>query len=111
IATASVHRRMPNTVIIRITETTPVAFARTPELRPVDARGRVLPADPTFTDMDLPVIDALARVDAAGAVLDSATIRTAAVLGRLQDLEPALAPWVSHATPMDDGVRLVLRGP
>ncbi|HEX6694978.1 MAG TPA: FtsQ-type POTRA domain-containing protein [Longimicrobiales bacterium] len=111
IATAAVHRRLPNTVVIRITEATAVAFARTPELRPVDARGRVLPADPTYVDLDLPIIDALARVDGSGRVLDSATIRTAAILGRLQELEPVLAPWVSHATPMRDGARLALRGP
>jgi hypothetical protein len=111
VATASVSRRLPNTAIVRITETHPVAFARSPELRPIDGRGRVLPADPTTVDMDLPVIDADARVDAHGQIIDAATIRTVAVLERLQNLEPVLAPWVSEATPMKDGVRLALRGP
>ncbi|MEO5511363.1 MAG: FtsQ-type POTRA domain-containing protein [Longimicrobiales bacterium] len=111
IATASVQRRLPNTTVIRITETKPVAFARTPELRPVDARGRVLPADPTMVDMDLPIIEGDARIDARGQIIDLAIARTAAVLGRLQELEPVLAPWVSEATPLKDGVRLSLRGP
>ncbi len=111
IATASVQRRLPNTTVIRITETRPVAFARTPELRPVDATGRILPADPTHVDMDLPVIAADARMDARGQVIDRSIVRTALVLSRLQELEPVLAPWVSEATPLSDGVRLVLRGP
>jgi hypothetical protein len=111
IATATVRRRLPNTAVVRITETRPVAFARTPELRPVGAAGNLLPADPTTVDMDLPIIDSNARIDAQGHVLDAATLRTAAVLGRLQRLEPVLAPWVSEAAPLRDGVRLVLRGP
>jgi hypothetical protein len=61
--------------------------------------------------MDLPIIATDARVDAHGQVLDSATLRSVAVLDRLQELEPVLAPWVSEATPLRDGVRLVLRGP
>jgi hypothetical protein len=111
IATATVRRKLPNTAVVRITETHPIAFARTPELRPIDAMGRILPADPTWVDMDLPIIASDARVDARSRVTDSATVRTAAVLGRLQELEPVLAPWVSEATPMRDGVRLSLRGP
>jgi cell division protein FtsQ len=111
VATATVQRRLPNTAVVRITETHPVAFARTPELRAIDAKGRLLPADPTAVDMDLPIIATDARVDAHGQVLDSATLKSVAVLNRLQELEPVLAPWVSEATPLRDGVRLVLRGP
>ena len=111
VETATVQRRLPNTTVIRITETKPTAFARTPELRPIDSRGRVLPADPTYVDMDLPIIDADARVDARGQILNATIVQTAAVLSRLQELEPVLAPWVSEATPMKDGVKLSLRGP
>jgi hypothetical protein len=110
IATATVERKLPNTAIVRITETHPVAFARTPELRPIDAMGRILPADPTAVDMDLPIITADTRVDAHSHAIDVETVRTAAVLGKLSALEPELAPWVSVATPMRDGVRLSLRG-
>jgi cell division protein FtsQ len=56
VADAYIERRLPNTIVLRITETTPVAFARTPELRAIDARGRVLPANPAADDMDLPVL-------------------------------------------------------
>jgi hypothetical protein len=111
IATATVQRKLPNTAIVRITETHPVAFARTPELRPIDALGRILPADPTTVDMDLPIITAATRMDAHSKAVDIETIRTAAVLGKLAELEPVLAPWVSEATPMRDGVRLSLREP
>jgi cell division protein FtsQ len=111
VATASVQRRLPNTTVIRITETTPVAFARTPELRPVDARGRVLPADPTAVDMDLPILEGDVRLNARGEIMDVSMVRAVAVLGRLQELEPVLAPWVSEAAPLKDGVRLSLRGP
>ena len=111
IATASVKRRLPNTAIVRITETHPVAFARTPELRPIDAFGHVLPADPTYVDMDLPIINADTRMNAKSTAVDQETVRTSAVLGRLLTLEPVLARWVSEATPMRDGVKLALRGP
>jgi cell division protein FtsQ len=111
VATASVQRRLPNTTLIAITETQPVAFARTPELRPIDGAGQVLPADPSRVDMDLPIIDAAARPDAAGQVRDSGIVRTARVLQRLQILEPVLSPWVSEALPLRDGVQLLLRGP
>jgi hypothetical protein len=111
IASASVRRRLPNTAVVRITETHPIAFARTPELRAIDQLGHVLPADPTAVDMDLPIIDSDARVDAHSRIIDEPTVRTANVLGLLQQLEPVLAPWVSEATPLKDGVKLSLRGP
>src|SRR5918996_4954419 len=40
---ASIERQLPGTVRVEITETEPLALARTPELKAVDARARALP--------------------------------------------------------------------
>src|SRR5690606_33989947 len=72
---ARVERRMPRTLVLHLTEAVPVAFARTPELRAIDARGRVLPADPKADDMDLPVLDVATRVSAQGFAADAETRR------------------------------------
>jgi cell division protein FtsQ len=53
-----IDRELPGTVVVRVAETTPVAMAPAADgLRVYDARARVLPIDPTQTDIDLPIID------------------------------------------------------
>jgi cell division protein FtsQ len=55
---ADVERELPGTLVVHVVETTPVAVAPAAGgLRVYDARARVLPIDPTRTDVDLPVID------------------------------------------------------
>jgi hypothetical protein len=104
-----VTRQAPNTVRLHITESRPVAFARTPELRPIDERGYVLPADPAADGMDLPVIASYTRVSAAGRAADAQTLRLVAFLGTVNRLEPGLVGWISEIGPHGDAVRLVLR--
>jgi cell division protein FtsQ len=54
---AEVERELPGTLVVRLTETTPVAMApASGGLRVYDARARVLPIDPSRTDIDLPII-------------------------------------------------------
>jgi cell division septal protein FtsQ len=53
-----VDRELPGTLVVRVTETAPVAMAPVAGgLRVYDARARVLPIDPTKADVDLPIID------------------------------------------------------
>ena len=57
IKTVEVSRRLPGTLVVRVTEVVPVALASTKDgLRMVDERGRALPFDPSNTAPDLPLI-------------------------------------------------------
>jgi POTRA domain, FtsQ-type/Cell division protein FtsQ len=109
VAAVRIERRLPHTIVLHITETVPVAFARTPQLRAIDARGRILPADHAADDMDLPVLTFNSRVSAAGHAVDRTTLRVVAFLEEVRRAEPALLGWVSEAGAHGDGVRLVLR--
>ena len=74
---ASVSRRWPGTLVLRVEEFEPVAFTpRREGLALVDARGRVLPFDPTRAPADLPVAPA-----------DPLVTR---LIARLKESEPAV---------------------
>jgi cell division protein FtsQ len=73
-----IERKLPGTLLVRITENPPVAFVQAASgLVPVDAAGRSLPVDPATADVDLPVL----------AVRDTLTLR---VLGEVRERAPAL---------------------
>lgn len=56
VAQASIGRRLPGTLVVRIRENLPVALAPSPRgFELVDSAGIVLPIDPTMTDLDLPI--------------------------------------------------------
>jgi cell division protein FtsQ len=51
-----IRRRLPGTLVVAIRENLPVALAPSPRgLEPVDSAGVVLPIDPAYHDVDLPV--------------------------------------------------------
>ena len=73
-----IERKLPGTLLVRITENLPVAFVQAASgLVVVDATGRSLPVDPATADVDLPVL----------AVRDTLSLR---VLGEVRDQLPAL---------------------
>jgi cell division protein FtsQ len=83
---AVVRRKLPGTLIVEVTERTPVALVPTPSgLRAYDARGRLLPADPTR--VDAPVL----------AQRDTALLR---LLGGMRAGNPALYEQVSAVRPV-----------
>jgi cell division protein FtsQ len=52
-----IGRRLPGTLVVRVTENPPVALVNGPKgLVVTDAAGDALPVDPTRTDVDLPVL-------------------------------------------------------
>jgi len=52
-----IERKLPGTLLVRITENLPVAFVQAASgLVAVDAAGRSLPIDPATADVDLPVL-------------------------------------------------------
>lgn len=110
VAEATVERQMPGTIVFRISEVEPVALAPVPELRPVDARGRVLPMREGEV-LDLPLVMAGDTV-AAERLADSTALQLVAGLARIRRLEPALASRISEAAPAaGGGMRIVLRDP
>jgi cell division protein FtsQ len=73
-----IERKLPGTLIVRITENPPVAFVQAASgLVAVDAAGRSLPVNPATADVDLPVL----------ASRDTLALR---VLGEVRDQAPAL---------------------
>jgi cell division protein FtsQ len=71
-------RKMPGTLIVRVTENLPVALVQAAAgLVAVDAQGKSLPIDPTRADIDLPVLSSR----------DTFALR---VLGDVRDRAPAL---------------------
>ncbi|MBM3908863.1 MAG: FtsQ-type POTRA domain-containing protein [Gemmatimonadetes bacterium] len=70
-----IGRRLPGTLVVRITEVPPVALVPSGAgLAAYDADGRPLPIDPTAVDLDLPVVSArdVAALRLLGAVRDTA---------------------------------------
>ncbi|MFI5245285.1 MAG: cell division protein FtsQ/DivIB [Gemmatimonadales bacterium] len=73
-----IERKLPGTLIVRITENLPVAFVQAASgLVAVDAAGRQLPVDPARADVDLPLL----------AMRDTLSLR---VLGEVREGAPAL---------------------
>lgn len=91
IAGATISRKLPHTLRIRVEEKRPVAFVEAAALAPVTARGEILPLDPTRTPVDLPVIRGnWERLRPAQRAL---LLREA---DRLGQLDPALLAGVSE---------------
>ena len=112
VAAVRVERDLPSTVVLHVTEAEPVAFVRTPELRPVDASGRLLPIEPAERSLDLPVLATASRIGDDERIADPASLALLAVLNAVRGSEPMLAAAVSEVAPAADGaVRLVLGEP
>lgn len=63
VRSVEIERKLPGTLVVRLTENLPVAFVPVRQgLQVVDADGRTLPIDPSRTSVDLPVV---ARADIA----------------------------------------------
>lgn len=90
-----VQRRGLRTLEIRVVEDRPVALIATPTLVPVNAEGWLLPLDPAVASLDLPLLAGRARVD--NGRLPSGTHRDlAAILGRLEEYDPAFTSAISE---------------
>lgn len=109
VAEARIERRLPGTVRLEVLETVPVALARTPDLVPVDAAGRLLPVDLAAAGLDLPLL-ATARPPEGQGRLDEAGRRLAGAAALVRHLDPDLMDWISELAPAPGAdVRWVLR--
>ena len=91
-----VGRRLPGTLVVRVTENLPVALVPFREgLRPVDVDGKPLPIDPARANVDLPI-------------LSSADRTVLALLDRVRDGEPGLYERISEVRRISSMEILVL---
>jgi len=98
VRTAEVHRRLPGTVVVEVTEARAVALApRKGRLAMVGRTGKFLAFDPALSAPDLPIT---LRPDAA----------VAGALARLQELDPELFSRVVSAASVGGDVVLDLGG-
>lgn len=85
VSEVSIRRRIPGTLVVRVTEDPPIALVNTTKgLSVTDGSGQALPVDPTRTDVDLPVL----------ASRDTLLLR---LLGEMRDVVPSLYARVSEA--------------
>lgn len=57
VRTVEIGRKLPGTLVVRITENLPVALIPSRDgLRPVDVNGQPLPIDPSRANVDLPIV-------------------------------------------------------
>ena len=95
---ATVHRRLPGTLVVEIVEARAVALAPNQgRLAMVGRNGKFLPFDPTVSAPDLPVISAPDAV-------------VARLLGRVQEMDPELFSRVVTASQVRGDVVLDLGG-
>lgn len=98
IRSAEVHRRLPGTLVVEVTEARAVALApRDGRLAMVGRNGKFLPFDPAVSAPDLPVVDQPGPI-------------VARVLGRLQEIDPELFSRVVTASQVGGDVVLDLGG-
>ncbi len=93
---ARVRRKLPATLVVEIVERTPVALVPTPTLTPVDAEGRLLPIDPAFHRLDLPLIQPFREPASEKISLTPVEVRILArELQLMSELDPKLLASIS----------------
>jgi cell division septal protein FtsQ len=98
IRSAWVHRRLPGTLVVEVTEASAVALSpRQGRLAMIGRNGKFLAFDPAVSAPDLPLVD---RPDPV----------VARVLGRLQELDPELFSRIVTASQVRGDVVLDLGG-
>lgn len=103
-----IRRELPGTLVMEVDERVPVAFAPTPVLRPVDARGEPLPLDPAAHALDLPVL----RPPPGGDDPVPGAVRLRELAGevaRLGEIAPVLAARISEVGIDEEGRGLTVR--
>ncbi|HZD04278.1 MAG TPA: FtsQ-type POTRA domain-containing protein [Longimicrobiales bacterium] len=91
-----VGRDLPDSLVVRVTETSPVALVPTPTLVPVDADGRRLPIDPSRHRLDLPLLRP--GDDSAG---EAARLQVRPLAHELQRLGSADPEFVAMLSELD----------
>lgn len=99
---AKVRREGLNTLQVVVVEKRPVALVATPELRPLNADGRLLPLDVTRAELDLPIIHGVTRIE-GDSVADADAREIARLLDALERAQPEFVAVVSEVGIAADG--------
>jgi cell division protein FtsQ len=95
IASVAIERKLPGTLVVRVTENLPVALLPTRAgFRALDAGGRALPVEPSETRLDLPIL----------AQRDTSLLR---LLAAVRQREPTLFARISEVRRQGRGELLV----
>jgi hypothetical protein len=90
----TIYRRFPSALLVRVVEREPVALFPNPTLEPVDQSGRILPIDPAFHKLDLPLITA-AGEDGPGSLTPAGLRLLAGEVSRLAQADPEFHSSIS----------------
>jgi cell division septal protein FtsQ len=107
VAEVRVRRHFPSGLTLEVREVEPVALVASPELRPVDASGRLIALEPAGTILDLPILSGVAVADST--LAQGAEEPALRLLLLMRAREPGLVDRVSQIDRTVDGLRLVLR--
>lgn len=99
---ARVRREGLHSLEVVVVERRPVALVATPELRPVNADGRLLPLDVTRAELDLPIIHGIVQIE-GDSVLDAGIRGIARLLDALDRAQPEFLAIVSEVGIAADG--------
>lgn len=99
---ARVRREGLHSLEVVVVERRPVALVATPELRPVNADGRLLPLDVTRAELDLPIIHGIVQIE-GDSVLDAGIRGIARLLDALDRAQPEFLAVVSEVGIAADG--------
>ena len=102
-----IRRRIPSTVSIEIREVEPVALVAGAQLRPVDARGRLLELEPAGVVLDLPVV--VGADVRAGRVASPEGASAVATLAALAIRAPQMAGRISQLSVEPGALRMTFR--
>lgn len=97
VADVRVHRRFPSALLIQVVEREPVALFPNPTLEPVDEAGRILPIDPAYHKLDLPIIASAGR-EGPGSLTPSELHLLAGEIKRLAQGDPDFHSSISDFT-------------
>jgi cell division protein FtsQ len=87
VESVTVSRRLPGTIVVRVTERRPVALVSGPGgLRAVDEHGRRLPLDPSRTPVDAPIITSAPRATMVYHLLGAMRRETPQLYARLSSI-------------------------
>ncbi len=90
------HNRRDEIEVV-VVEKRPVALIATPQLRPINGEGLLLPLDATKAQLDLPIIGGLIEVE-GDQIVDGAIRKLAFVLDQLDRANPEFVSHVSEVT-------------
>jgi len=90
----TIHRRFPGALLLQVVEREPVALIPNPTLDPVDESGRLLPIDPAFHKLDLPLM-ASAGQEGPGSLTPAEIRLLAGEISRLAQGDPELHSMIS----------------